>query len=157
VCVAVDRLRRAYGLPHPELAKELDVCGGLEAVRDRDEVIGVQNRKLVFVVGERLVDGAERVPGGCRIELAARLDVPPERHDMAAVPVRAGIEQVGRRHDRRARASRVRRDAQLADHVVLRRSFRIRPPARDARNERQRSQVHEHVPRISEDNRVVTP
>ena len=74
---------------------------------------------------------------------------------MSAVPIWAGIEQIGRRHDGRPGAGRVGGDRQLADHVVLGRPFRVRPPARDARNERQRPQVDEHVPGVAEDDRVV--
>ena len=33
----------------------------------------------------------------------------------------------------------------------------IRPPARDARDERQRPQVNEHVPRVAEHDRIVAP
>ena len=118
-------------------------------------VVGVQGRQLAVVVGQRLVDRAEPFAGRHRLDLALRLDVLPEGDDVPAVAVRAGIEQVGRRHDRRARASRVRRDRQLADHVVLGRPFRVRPPARDARDERQRPEVDEHVPGVAEDDRVV--
>ena len=76
---------------------------------------------------------------------------------MPAVPMRAWIEQVGGRHDRRIGTSRMRGNRQLPDHVVLGRALRIRPPARDAGDERQRPQVDEQVPRVAEDDRVVAP
>ena len=119
------------------------------------EVVGVEGRQLALVVGQRLVDRAEPLACRHRLDLALRLDVLPEGDDVPAVAVRAGIEQVGRRHDRRAGTSRVRRDRQLADHVVLGRPFRVRPPARDARDERQRPEMDEHVPGVAEDDRVV--
>ena len=74
---------------------------------------------------------------------------------MAAVAVRAGIEQVGRRHDRRSGPRGVRADRELDDHAVLGRAFRIRPPARDAGDERQRPQVDEHVPGVAEHDGIV--
>ena len=71
--------------------------------------------------------------------------------------VRAGIEQVGRRHDRRAGTGRVRPDRQLAHDVVLGRPFRVRTPARDPRDERQRPEMDEHVPGVAKDDGVVAP
>jgi hypothetical protein len=53
VRVAVDSLGRTSDAPSPELAEELDVQGGLEAVEDRVQIVGVQGRQLDGVVGER--------------------------------------------------------------------------------------------------------
>jgi hypothetical protein len=74
---------------------------------------------------------------------------------MAAMPVRPGIEQVGRRHDWRACAGGMRPNRQLADYVVLVRPFGVGQPARDAGDDRQGSQVDEDVPRVAQDDRVV--
>ena len=117
-------------------------------------VRGMQPGELAGVVRERLVDRAQRPAGSAWIELAGRLDVLPEADDVTAVFVRAGIEQVARRHDRRARARRVCGDVQLDRHSLRRLQ---RPAARDARHERQRAQVDEHVPCIAENDRVVGP
>ena len=151
----MQRLRAAGRLSQAELAHELDVGGRLEAVGDPREVIGVKGRQLSLVVGQRLVDRAEPLAGRHRVDLAFRLHVLPEGDDVAAVPVRAGIEQAGRRHDRRSGASGVGRDRQLADHVLLGRAFRVGPAARDAGDERQRPEMDEHVPGVAEDARVV--
>src|SRR6476661_5524374 len=62
VRVAVDSLGRTSDAPSPELAEELDVPGGLEAVEDRVQIVGVQSRQL-GVVGERLVNGPETKAG----------------------------------------------------------------------------------------------
>ena len=107
VRVSVDRLPRPGRLTQAELAEEFDVGRRLEVVEDPDEVVGVQGRQLALVVGQRLVDGAERLAGRHGLHLALGFHVLPEGDDVSAVPMRAGIEQVGRRHDGCARARRV--------------------------------------------------
>jgi hypothetical protein len=69
--------------------------------------------------------------------------------------VRAGIEQVARRDDRRAGAGGVAGDGELADHVVGGRALRIRQRARDPCHDRQRPQVDEHVPRVAQHDGIV--
>ena len=101
------------------------------------------------------MDRTKRHAGSDRLDLPRPAGVLPERDHVAAAAMRAGIEQVGRRHDRRGRACRVRRDRELPDHVLLGRAFRIRPAAGDARDDRQGAQVDEHVPRVAKHDRVV--
>ena len=115
----------------------------------------MEGRQLPVVVGERVVDRAERLAGRHRLHLAGLPDVPPESDDVAAAPVRTGIEQIGGRHDRRAGTRRMGGNRQLADHVLLRRPLRIRPPVRDTRDDRERPQVDEDVPGVAENDRVV--
>ena len=114
----------------------------------------MEGRQLTLVVDERLVDLTEPLAGRHWLHLAFRLHVLPEGDDVAAVPVRARIEQAGRRHDRRARTGRVGCDRQLADHVVLVRPFRVRPAVRDPCDERQRPQMDEHMPGVAQNDRV---
>src|SRR5437764_11546090 len=103
--VAVDRLHRAAGgLSQTELSEEVDVGRWLEAIGDRDEVVCVEEWQFTVVAGQCVVDGAKTFACRHRLYFAARPHVLPEGDDMAAVPVRTGIEQVGRRHDRRPSA-----------------------------------------------------
>ena len=83
--VAVQRLRPAGRLSQSELPQKLDFGGRLEAVGDPGEVVGVEERQLILVVDERLVDLTEPLAGRHRLHLAFRLHVLPEGDDVAKV------------------------------------------------------------------------
>ena len=59
---------------------------------------------------------------------------------------------VARLNDGRAGADQMSRDVQLAHHVLRIDAGRA---ARHARDDRSRPKVHEHVPRLAQDDRVV--
>jgi len=98
------------------------------------------------------VNGAETAAGGGRVELALRLDVAPEHERVVAVLVWPGVEQVARLDDGRAGAHEMARDVQLA-HDVVRIDAGL--AARHARDEWQRPEVDEDVPRAAEHDGVV--
>jgi len=94
-------------------------------------------------------------PTGCgRVERAVLLEVAPEDERVSAVAVWARREQVARLDDRCARTGRVLCDTQLLFDVLR---IDTGSAAGDTRDDRRRPQVHEHVPRLAQHDRLLAP
>jgi hypothetical protein len=89
------------------------------------------------------------------VGIVGRLDVAPEREDVAAMQVRDGFYFGRRRDDRAARACAMRGDGELAHDAFGIRPFGVRQRARHACHHRRRAQVDEHVPGIAQHDRLV--
>ena len=115
----------------------------------------MQRRQLALVVGQRLVDRAQRLTGGHWLHLARRPHV--LQNATTWPPCRCGPGSSRSEGGTTAAPARAACDATASSRidVVLGRPVRIRPPARDACHERQRSQVDEHVPGVAKHDRVV--
>jgi hypothetical protein len=104
VRVAVQRLPVDSRPSRHETAEQLGVGRRLDRIQHRSDVAGMTGgRKLPVVVEQRIVDHAEPAAGRTRVDVAARIDVPPEGDEATALTVRPWIDLVRRRDDRRSR------------------------------------------------------
>jgi len=142
-------------LARGELAEKLDVVGRREGLEHGSHLVRASRTgQLTVVVGERVVERS-KPPTGCgRVERAVLLEVAPEDERVSAVAVWARREQVARLDDRCARTGRVLCDTQLLFDVLR---IDTGSAAGDTRDDRRRPQVHEHVPRLAQHDRLLAP
>ena len=129
-------------------------CAQLGLGEQRSHLVEpVAGRQLAVVRGERVVELSQRPAGDRRVgERGIVIDVRPERDEQAVDLVRARIDVARRRRDRRTgRGQEVRR---------IHLGSSPREPAQraegqlDARDDGRRSQVHDQVGQVAQDDRI---
>jgi hypothetical protein len=152
VGVPVQRLSLRQ-LARSEFAKEFDVVGRRERSEHRSHLFcAACAGQFAVVVGERVVNRVEPSAGCGRVELAGLLKVVPEDDRMPFVAVWPRRKQVTWSDDRCARPSRVPGDCEFPFDVGR---IDTGSAARNARDDRGRPEVNEHVPRLAQDDRLL--
>ena len=99
------------------------------------------------------MDRAEPAASGDRIDLAGPHEIAPEDDRVTVAAMWPGRKQIARPDDRSAGASRVTGNAELPFDVCR---IDAGSAAGHARDDRRRPQMHEHVPRLPQDDGLVT-
>jgi hypothetical protein len=152
VGVSVQRLS-LWELARDEFAKELDVVGRRDGLEHRSHLLcAACAGQFAVVVGERVVDRVKPSAGCGRVELSGLRDVAPEHERVSVVVVWARRKQIARLDDRCACPSRVKGDSELPFDVGR---IDTGSAAGYARDHWRRPEVHEHVPRFSQHDRLL--